>query len=173
MMKRMLFSLFVLSILTSSCQKEVEPVEEEPQLTLDQCGPLQYRHSMFVINNKCWGVNEPPELMINTYYNSFNLKRKIKYEESLSFFQYTSDNLNKSIWKVIFGYIDIDAIYSIYAKEINLDTSNQLKLEFNSDSTWVTGTIKNLILTGGANFELGFPKEIVISEGSFRTSVKK
>jgi hypothetical protein len=162
-----------LAISIISCHKEPEIIVEEPQLTLDQCGPLEYRHSMFIINNECWGVNEPPDAMYNNFYNTFSFKKTNKYEESLSFNQNKTDRLNNNIWKVIFGYVDIDAIYSLYGKNINLDTSSQLKIQYNSDNTWVTGTVKSLILSGGANFELGFPKEIIISEGSFRTSVIK
>jgi len=172
-MKLLIKSLIILAILASSCQKEPEIIVEEPQLTLDQCSPLEYRHSMFIINNKCWGENPPSDAMYSYFNNTFSFKKTNKFTESLTITQNKTDNTNNKIWTIIFGYIDIDAIYSLYGKTINLDTSSQLRIQYNSDSTWVNGTIKNLILSGGANFELGFPKEIIISEGSFRTSVIK
>jgi hypothetical protein len=168
-----LISLFLL--LTSGCDKEIkiveDPIKKEPDKLLSSCGTLDYWHSMFIVNNKCFGENLPQSVDYRAngsfaakHRNTFN-----NYDCSLNLY------FNGEKYFLFFIFNEgPDAILSDYQLNFQPDTTKGIKFQFNKDSTEFSGTIKNIILRGGHNKHLpGIPDSIHISDGSFRMPVKK
>jgi hypothetical protein len=178
------FAIYLLGMLFCcyGCSKTPEEIEEivplvKKPIPIDSCGSLDYFHSMFVINGKCWGQNLLHEAFINSNKRiSMEFEVKNKFREIIGLYQYDADEkrvINPKKWLVYFIYAEGDGSLSDYDKKIDLDSTQSLTITINADSTEITGKIKDLNISGGANFHLGFPKEICISEGTFRMRLIK
>lgn len=76
----------------------------ESQKQLENCGPLDYMHSMFIINNDCWGQNPPKTAYLDnqSLYQKISFKvEKMFYDEELSIYKYPEDKGTK-IFRVFF-----------------------------------------------------------------------
>ena len=181
-MNRLTAHLLAIAFLWCGCSKtpeemeEIVPIKKEP-ISIEKCGPLDYWHSMFVINGVFWGENSPKDAYTNDNKSiSMVFEVKNKFDEIIGIFQYDADEkkiFNPKKWLFYFVYAESDGSLSDYSKKIDVDSTQSLIITINADSTEISGKIKDLNIAGGANFHLGFPKEICISEGTFRVRLKK
>ena len=173
-MKKNILLHFFLLILFVSCEKE-KIIEEPKIIPLSSCGPLEYYHSMFVINNECWGVN-PPEIgrftqNVNTIYFGFRGRFRV-FERFLGFIQ-LQDSPEKFI--LFHNINEGDGVLSSFQYSFGIEGNEHIKFLINQDSTEMECKIKNLVLKeGGGNTHIQYiPDSVVISEGSFRIRLEK
>ena len=96
------------------------------------------------------------------------------YIESFIIHQISNEKPFPKTWSLLFSYTNgSDGTYASYSKRINLDTSNQFKIIINEDTNIIEGTLSNIILPRPDYEGNRLTKAIIISEGSFRTSVIK
>ncbi|HMP31554.1 MAG TPA: hypothetical protein PKD85_18270, partial [Saprospiraceae bacterium] len=136
-----------LIILLVSCHKE-SPIEKElPDKPLSSCGPLEYFHSMFVINNECWGENQPQNGLLNknSFFQSVIFESKYKNYNSIFVI---GENQNFSDNKRFYAFFSIieggDGLLSTYIQTFHIDNTGSILLTFNQDSTELQGEIKDL-----------------------------
>ncbi|HMP31555.1 MAG TPA: hypothetical protein PKD85_18275 [Saprospiraceae bacterium] len=177
-MRKIIYNIvsFLLIVLLVSCEKQ-EPIVEEPKIIpLSSCGPLEYYHSMFVINNECWGENPPREGGLYKY-NSLifiNFRRKNNFYDTELYISEDQNYLNKKRFILAYGISVGDGHLSSYSYTFNIDSTKNIQLKFNQDSTEVEGKIINLSINAFVKRDLpDIPDKIVIYEGSFRVRLEK
>ncbi len=93
------FTLYLLGMLflcygcskTPEEMEDIVPVKKKP-IPIDSCGSLDYFHSMFVINGKCWGHPPPKDAYTNDNKSiSMVFEVKNKFDEIIGIFQYDAD----------------------------------------------------------------------------------
>jgi hypothetical protein len=172
---RIISILIIIIGLQLACEKSQiiieDPIKKEPDKLLSSCGTLDYWHSMFIVNNQCFGENFPQSVdyrangsfvaSCNNNFNSYDSRLLLVFHED-------------KYYLLFFIKEGLDAILSDYQLNFQPDTTKGIKFQFNKDSTEFSGTIKNITLRGGHNKHLpGIPDSIHISDGSFRMPVKK
>jgi hypothetical protein len=166
-----LFLTFIFFLLSLRCNKHEQVLEEpKPIIQLLDCGTLDYWHSMFIINNQCYGENLPESVY-------FTEDKKFTCIVNFIFEKYTTQLI---LWQTgefnfVLGLfvLEGDGVLSTYRLPFLNDKTYGINFQFNKDSTEFTGTVKNVKLTGGGSKLLGLPDTIFISDGSFRMPVKK
>lgn len=173
MKNAILLFVLCLPLLYSSCEKQI-PIVEVPlsilvPIPLSSRGSLEYIHSMFVVNNECWGENRPQYALLNQNRTLIEVSFRGKYRvyDRQSGISEDQNYSNKKKFAIFYSISMGDGLIESYSNLFHIDSAQSIQLKFNQDSTELDCKIKDLTLTTSGKSQLPYiPEKVVISEVS-------